>query len=229
MNKYYDKYLKYKKKYLNLRSQLAGTSFATPTKQNNYQFTLSEYLTHGLTTPPRTPTGLTTPRTPTPTGPTTRIPNSRSKDEINNEIIDLINKTYPGNWVLTGSLAIIKYQEALNITSNLVAKDIDVLKVCDDRSRLWNIKETEIGDYKKVQKTIEKSVTFSNGYNSFDVTCVGKLPNHNFINGIRVLSPIILLDYYNFYKRDEDEDEEKIIMLEQIIKTIKQGYTVFKL
>jgi len=243
MNKYYDKYLKYKKKYLNLRSQLAGTSFATPTKQNNYQFTLSEYLTHGLTTPrtptgltsptglttpPRTPTGLTTPPR-TPTGLTTRIPNSRSKDEINKEIIELINETYPGNWVLTGSLAIIKYQEALNIASNLVANDVDVLKVCEGHPNLWDIKETKIGDdyknYKKVQKTIEKSVTFKNGNNSFDVTCVGKLPTYNIIDDIRVLSLIILLDYYNFNNRDQDKD--KIIMLEQIIKTIEQGYTKF--
>jgi hypothetical protein len=266
MNKYYDKYLKYKKKYLNLRSQLAGTSFATPTKQNNYQFTLSEYLTHGLTTPistpprtptglttpprtptglttPRTPTGLTTPRTPTglttpprtptglttppktPTGLTTRIPNSRSKDEINKEIIELINETYPGNWILTGSLAIIKYQKALGISSGLVANDVDILIVCQGRSRLWKIEATEIGDYKKVQKTIEKSVTFKNGNNSFDVTCVGKLPTYNIIDDIRVLSPIILLDYYNFNNRDQDKD--KIIMLEQIIKTIEQGYTKF--
>ena len=228
MNKYYDKYLKYKKKYLNLRSQLAGTSFATPTKQNNYQFTLSEYLTHGLTTPistpPRTPTGLTTPPK-TPTGLTTRIPNSRSKDEINKEIIELINETYPGNWILTGSLAIIKYQKALGISSGLVANDVDILIVCQGRSRLWKIEATEIGDYKKVQKTIEKSVTFKNGNNSFDVTCVGKLPTYNIIDDIRVLSPIILLDYYNFNNRDQDKD--KIIMLEQIIKTIEQGYTKF--
>ena len=127
---------------------------------------------------------------------------------------------------MTGSLAIIKYQEALNITSNLVAKDIDVLKVCDGRSKLWKIEETEIGNYKKVQKTIEKSVTFSNGYNSFDVTCVGNLPTYNIVDGIKVLSPKILLEYYNDDVRS-DEDEYKIIMLEQIIKTIKQGYTKF--
>jgi len=222
MNKYYDKYLKYKKKYLNLRSQLAGTSFATPASPKFRE--LSPAMLN-LRTPISTP--ISTP----PASPNLRNQNiirtdSRSKDEINKEIIELINEKYRGNWILTGSLAIIKYQEALNIASNLVANDVDVLKVCEGHPNLWDIKETKIGDdYIKVQKTIEKSVTFSNGYNSFDVTCVGKLPKHNLINGIRVLSPIILLDYYNFNNRDQDID--KIIMLEQIIKTIKQGYTKF--
>jgi hypothetical protein len=112
---------------------------------------------------------------------------------------------------LTGSLAIIKYQEALGISSDLVANDVDILKICE--SRLKFINEKEIDRYIRVQQTHEKSVTFSNGKNSFDVTCISKLPTHNIINGIRVLSPKILLDYYNDDNRPQDKEKINILHL----------------
>ena len=112
---------------------------------------------------------------------------------------------------MTGSLAIIKYQEALGISSDLVANDVDILKICE--SRLKFINEKEIDRYIRVQQTHEKSVTFSNGKNSFDVTCISKLPTHNIINGIRVLSPKILLDYYNDDNRPQDKEKINILHL----------------
>jgi len=294
MNKYYDKYLKYKKKYLNLQSQLAG-SFNSPTRAGSFNSPTRAGLFNSQTragsfnslpagsfnslpagsfnsppagsfnsppagsfnSPPAAsfnsppagsnlriqpralpnlriqPPETLNPRTPIntpPESPNLRNQNtiktdSRSKDEINNEIIKLVNISYGNNWLLTGSLAIIKYQKALGISSGLVANDVDILIVCQGRSNLWNIEATEIGNYKKVQETIEKSVTFKNGNNSFDVTCIGNLPKYNIIDGIKVLSPIILLYYYNFDERNQDK--EKINILKKIIEIIEQGYTKF--
>jgi hypothetical protein len=326
MNEYYDKYLKYKKKYLDLHSQLAG-SFNSPTRAGSFNLppagsfnsppagSFNSPPAESFNSPPESfnspppesfnsppaasnqriqrralpnlriqqpesfnsppaesfnspqaesfnsppaesfnsppagsnrriqrralpnlriqPPETLNPRTPIntpPESPNLRNKNtiktdSRSKDEINNEIIKLVNISYGNNWLLTGSLAIIKYQKALGISSGLVANDVDILIVCQGRSNLWNIEATEIGNYKKVQKTIEKSVTFKNGKNSFDVTCIGNLPKYNIIDGIKVLSPIILLYYYNFDERNQDK--EKIIILEKIIEIINQGYTKF--
>ena len=57
---------------------------------------------------------------------------------------------------MTGSLAIIKYQEALGISSDLVTNDVDILIVCKGHPKLWNIDtKKKIGDYKKVQKQLK--------------------------------------------------------------------------
>ena len=314
MNKYYDKYLKYKKKYLNLHSQLAGAGsfnsptraglFNSPTRAGSFNSPTRAGLFNSLSTgsfnsppagsfnsppagsfnsppagsfnsppagsfnsppagsfnappagsfnsppagsfnspqagsfnsPPASPKSRKLPSaslnlsTP-PASPNLRNQNTiktdlRSKDEINNEIIQLVNISYRNDWLLTGSLAIIKYQKALGISSGLVANDVDILKICEGHLKFIN--EKKIDRYIRVQQTHEKSVTFSNGKNSFDVTCISKLPTHNIINGIRVLSPKILLDYYNDDNRPQDK--EKINILKQIISIIEQGYTVFKL
>jgi hypothetical protein len=323
MNKYYDKYLKYKKKYLNLQSQLAGSynsptraglfnsptraglfnsptraglfnsptragsfnsptragsfnsptragsfnsptragSFNSPTRAGSFNSppagsfnsppagsfnsppagsfnsppagsfnsppagSFNSPPAGSFNSPPASLNLSTPPASPNLRDQNTIKPDLRSKDEINNEIIQLVNISFGNTWLLTGSLAIIKYQKALGISSDLVANDVDILKICEGHHKLWNIKKKIIGRYIRVQQTPEKSVTFKNGNNSFDVTCISELLTHNIIDGIRVLSPKILLDDYKFNNRDQDI--EKINMLKKIIEIIEQDYTKF--
>ena len=151
---------------------------------------------------------------------TTKIPLSNA--DIS-EIFKLLNSTYLNNWILTGSYAIKMYISNFNLSHVLDVNDIDVL-LLKNNDKLCNIDESSIGDYVRKQTSPQRSVTFINKYNknkSFDVTCVSKISptKINTLNGINILSPTELLEFYK--DGDRAEDATKIKILKEIITLIK--------
>ena len=139
------------------------------------------------------------------------------------EIFKLLNSTYLNNWILTGSYAIKMYISNFNLSHVLDVNDIDVL-LLKNNDKLCNIDESSIGDYVRKQNSPQRSVTFINKYNknkSFDVTCVSKMSptKINTLNGINILSPTELLEFYK--DGDRAEDATKIKILKEIITLIK--------
>ena len=148
-----------------------------------------------------------------------------SKD---NEIILLLNDYFSNNWVLTGSVAVKLYLIHLNLLDliNFTTSDIDALVVKEGK-RKCDIEEGNLGTYKRVQETPQRSVTFKNGEFSFDISCISKMPKINNINGINILSPSILLTYY--LDDERDKDKPKIYALKEIIKYINENNISLKL
>ena len=240
MNKYNDKYLKYKNKYLILKSQLAGMRLF-PDDSDEEEFD-PKNLTFG--SPVQSPKSkpLFVPAninfgSPNNSPSTNTLPVTKGIDfgeyrtrsnivlsDIDIEIIDLIKGTYGNDWVLTGSLAVDLYLQELGLTELRTFKtnDVDILYAKD--SKLCNIDERLFGNYNRVQDAPQRSVTFSNGVNSFDVNCVKKLPKNNIINGIKVLSPTNLQSFYLDDPRDKDAP--KITALHEIIKKINGDTTL---
>jgi hypothetical protein len=225
MNKYHDKYLKYKNKYLILKSQLAGmrlfpddsdeeefeprnlvfgspSKFSTPTKNNSPTQANINFGSHDNHIDYKTNSNIVL-------------------SDVDIEIIDLIKSTYGDDWVLTGSLAVDLYLQELGLSELRTFKtnDVDILYAKD--SKLCNIDERSFGNYIRVQDAPQRSVTFSNVINSFDVNCVKRLPKNNVINGIKVLSPTNLLSFYLDDPREKDAP--KITGLHEIIKKINEG------
>jgi len=148
-----------------------------------------------------------------------------SKD---NEIILLLNDYFSNNWVLTGSVAVKLYLIHLNLLDliNFTTSDIDALVVKEGK-RKYDIEEGNLGTYKRVQETPQRSVTFKNGEFSFDISCISKMPKINNINGINILSPSILLTYY--LDDERDKDKPKIYALKEILKYINENNISLKL
>jgi hypothetical protein len=148
-----------------------------------------------------------------------------SKD---NEIILLLNDYFSNNWVLTGSVAVKLYLIHLNLLDliNFTTSDIDAL-VIKEGKRKCDIEERKLGTYKRVQETPQRSVTFTNGEFSIDISCISKMPKINNINGINILSPSILLTYY--LDDERDKDKPKIYALKEIIKYINENNISLKL
>ena len=118
-------------------------------------------------------------------------------------------------------MAVDLYLQELGLTELRIFKtnDVDILYAKD--SKLCNIDERSFGKYKRVQDAPQRSVTFSDGFNSFDVNCVKRLPKNNIINGIKVLSPTNLLSFYLDDPREKDAP--KITGLHEIIKKINDA------
>lgn len=144
---YYDKYIKYKTKYLNKKNQMGGDI---------------------------------------------------------QEFKNLFNSYFLDNWILTGSEAIklylihFKRLDLLTFTPN----DIDILYI---EKELTN---RSIGNFTRVQLTIEKSMTFKYEDKSFDIT-IQPSSNYYIIDGIKVIPPD---DLYNIYYDNcltSDSDERK--------------------
>ena len=148
-----------------------------------------------------------------------------SKD---NEIILLLNDYFSNDWVLTGSVAVKLYLIHLNLLDliNFTTSDIDALVVKEGK-RKCDIEEGNLGTYKRVQETPQRSVTFKNGEFSFDISCISKMPKINNINGINILSPSILLTYY--LDDERDKDKPKIYALKEILKYINENNISLKL
>jgi hypothetical protein len=148
-----------------------------------------------------------------------------SKD---NEIILLLNDYFSNDWVLTGSVAVKLYLINLNLLDliNFTTTDIDAL-VIKEGKRKCDIEERKLGTYKRVQETPQRSVTFTNGEFSIDISCISKMPKINNINGINILSPSILLTYY--LDDERDKDKPKIYALKEIIKYINENNISLKL
>ncbi len=141
---------------------------------------------------------------------------------IDNEIISILNSYYGNNWVLTGSVAVKLYLILLNLQELLTfpTRDIDALVLKEDK-RKCDITEKKLGNYSRVQKTLERSVTFINNDTSFDVTCVNSMPKYNKIFGINVISPLVLLNYY--YDDERDKDAPKIDALQKVITQLQKN------
>ena len=145
----------------------------------------------------------------------------------------MLNDYYSNNWVLTGSVAVKIYLIHLKLLHllNFITSDIDALVVkegkgkCDIEERKLGIDNVTI--YKRVQETPQRSVTFTNGESSFDISCISKMPKINNINGINILSPSILLTYY--LDDERDKDKPKIHALKEIIKYINENNISLKL
>jgi len=216
MNKYHDKYLKYKNKYLILKSQLAGMRLF-PDDSDEEEFE-PKNLTFG------SPSKFdTSPKNNSPTHANINFGEYKTSSnivlsDIDIEILDLIKGKYGNDWVLTGSLAVDLYLQELGLNELRTFKtnDVDILYAKD--SKLCNIDERSFKDYNRVQDAPQRSVTFSNGINSFDVNCVKRLPRNNIINGIKVISPTNLLSFYLDDPREKDAP--KITGLHEIIKKI---------
>jgi hypothetical protein len=144
---YYDKYIKYKRKYLNKKNQMGGDI---------------------------------------------------------QEFKNLFNSYFLDNWILTGSEAIklylihFKRLDLLTFTPN----DIDILYI---EKELTN---RSIGNFTRVQSTIEKSMTFKYEDKSFDIT-IQPSSNYYIIDGIKVIPPDDLYIIYNDNRLSSDSEEKK--------------------
>jgi len=128
--------------------------------------------------------------------------------------------------ILTGSGAIKKYCEHLNIENYLIPNDLDFLYV----SSKHNIDESTIYEFKRKQSSPERSVTFYNNNNVFDITIIKKCCYcvFNDEDGIyNIIDPYTLLSFYYDNKRVNDDkldnndklvnDDYKIELLLKII------------
>ena len=136
--------------------------------------------------------------------------------------------------ILTGSGAIKKYCEHLNIENHLIPNDLDFLFV----SSKHHIDESTIYEFKRKQSSPERSVTFYNNNNVFDITIIKKCSYcvFNDEDGIyNVIDPYTLLSFYYDNKRVNDEtldnnddnldnDNYKIELLLKIIDINTQNY-----
>ena len=233
MNKYHDKYLKYKNKYIILKSQLAGMrlfpddsdeeefkpkniTFGSPVHSPNKSKPIFMPANINFGSSHNSPSTNILPLTTSSNKTNTPIVLS----DIDTQIINLIKSTYGNDWVLTGSLAVDLYLQKLGLVKLRTFKtnDVDILYGKD--SKLCNIDERSFGEYRRIQDAPQRSVTFSNGINSFDVNCVKRLPKNNIINGIKVISPTNLLSFYLDDPREKDAP--KITGLFEIIKKINE-------
>ena len=127
----------------------------------------------------------------------------------------MFNDYFGSEWAYSGSCAVILY--AMKYLPDELEKlnppnDVDIL--VESRQA---INYRNIGDYIKVQSTLEKSVTYENSTNknSIDVTAIPKLKKI-MINENPVLNIVTLLDYYEDDLIIREKDTPKIAILHQI-------------
>ena len=205
------------------RSHNLPKRYLSPTRTVSTPTRTVSTPTRTVSTPTRTvATPTRTVATPTRTQTTSSIIkyNNPLLSFSDNEKISLLNSEYESNWVLTGSVAVKLYLAKLKINGfDFKTSDIDALALSEDR----NINTQRLGDYDRVQKTPQRSVTFKKGDENIDVSAVPKLPRFNIIDGINVLTPSILLSYYDEGIDTREKDIPKIKALRMIINHINKN------
>jgi len=127
--------------------------------------------------------------------------------------------------ILTGSSALFIYLKALNYQDLLVKlgnpNDVDLLVVhYEKKTPNFIIKKIGTYDYKR---TPEKSITLSNGINSFDLTYVHNSTKYNRVAGLNLLTLKQLREHYKDDRADNEKekkkkDEKKIEIIDEILK-----------
>jgi hypothetical protein len=133
--------------------------------------------------------------------------------------LSLFNSNFNSDWILTGSEAIKQYLIFFKRTDLLTFEpnDADILYVSKDQ-----IYSSTIDGFVRKQTQPEKSMTFSKGDKSFDVTTMKGPINYYEINGMKLMTPSDMLDNYeeNLHFR-KGKDEGKIEAL-KVIKNLVQ-------
>ena len=133
----------------------------------------------------------------------------------------MFHNEFGSDWILTGSEAIKLYlihfnrPDLLTFTPN----DIDIIYI--NKNMIYR---ENINGFKREQSQPEKSMTFSKGSTSFDVSTVDNAYYYE-INNIKLMSPELMLDNYeeNLELRNNPSDNAKIKALKEIKKLISES------
>lgn len=140
--------------------------------------------------------------------------------------VELFNQYFDDNWVFTGSYAIKLYLEYINsdLSKNINPNDVDIIVV--QKGLIYN---KQIGDFIRRQDTPERSITFENGEESFDVTVKR---NVSYIdlqsNTYKIIDIDALIDTYKYCDRDKDEDIAADVRKIELLDTIKPHFADIK-
>ncbi len=127
------------------------------------------------------------------------------------------------NWAFTGSVAVIIYghYNSIDMTDVSEPNDFDFMFESDQQQVIIR----SIGDFNRVQQTLEKSVTFKNNVTNetFDLGIVKKLRKTT-VNGYSLMNANILLDNYDdpISGRRNADDMKKIRVLKEVVAINRQ-------
>jgi hypothetical protein len=135
-----------------------------------------------------------------------------------NEIFSIINSKLGDSWVLTGSQAVKKLNEAYTkYDLPFIPNDIDILYISNDLTLSPSLLNSD--EFTPKQTSPERSITYTKGDVSIDITIVNSAKYIN-VDGIKILSPKVLLEFYEDYGDDTEKTEQKRNILRNIVSII---------